>query len=98
MSYPGVRKRVTFYVTDNTQEPPVLADPTTFTITYGPMVGNTTAKAWPVDGEVVHGGTGVFHIDVDGPTSGRWGARGVAAGAVVGAWDVYWSIDPSEFV
>ena len=93
-SYPGARKRLVITVKNETVTPAVLADPTTLTITWGPLGGTTTTKSYPTDGVVVHDSTGTFHIDIDCATAGSYFAHVTSTG-VVGSSLAEWIIDPS---
>ena len=97
MSFPGVRKRVTITVTNETLVPPALADPTALTVEYGPLTSTPTTKPFPADAAIVHDSTGVFHIDIDCPTPGQWGVRAAATSGIVGVSEETWEVDTSNF-
>lgn len=97
MSFPGVRKRVTITVTDETLDPPVLSDPGELEVEYGPVGETPTTKTWPADDEIENDSTGVFHIDIDCPTDGLWAVRAAATSGVIGVDEETWFVKASHF-
>lgn len=96
--YPGARVRVSWTVTDETLDPPALADPTAQTVLYG-YKGDTTPTElqWPDDAAVVHDAEGEFHVDVDCPDVGTVFVDIVATEGLVGATETSWRISRPAF-
>lgn len=92
--YIGGRKRITAkcYAVGTT----TLIDPTNASFIYEAPDGTETTKTYPADVEVVHESTGIFHIDVDCPTAGKWKIRFVASGALVAVSEATWDVVPSN--
>jgi hypothetical protein len=94
--YPGKRARIT--VKDETVDPPALDDPTSLTVRYG-VEGDATpiVKTWPADGEIVHDGAGLFHIEIVCDAPGTWTVRAEASNGLVGVDEDSWYVRPSAF-
>lgn len=95
--YPGARVRVSWTVTDETQDPAELADPDAQEVRYGRIGDDPTVVEWPgVD--IIHDGTGLFHLDIDCPLVGHYAADIESTEGVVGSTQVTWRISKPAFV
>lgn len=95
--FPGARKRVSWTVTDETTDPPALADPDAMTVLYGKRGELPTEKTYPADAEIVHDAEGEFHIDIDCPDLGTYAIDIIATSGVVGATETTWRISRPAF-
>lgn len=93
--YPGARVRVTATFTDPTNDD-TLTDPTEVTFTVETPGEPDQVLVHGTDPEVEHDDDGVFHVDVDCPSPGRYDVRAEGAGALVAVDETSWTITPSR--
>lgn len=60
-------------------------DPTNVTCKYRSPDGTEVTKVFPTDIEIIHDGSGAFHIDVAPGQQGAWKYRFAGTGSAIGA-------------
>lgn len=99
--FAGTRIIARWTVTDETTDPPALADPTTMAVLFG-RVGGTqnppTQLDYPADIEIVRDSVGTFHLEIDCPDPGEWVVDVYPNSGIVGAAEKRWSITKTAFV
>ena len=72
-------------------------DPTVVVFKYKNPAGTITSLTYGVNDEVVKDGTGIYHVDVDGDTSGTWYYRFESTGTAKAGGEEQFEIYESEF-
>lgn len=96
-NYPGCQKLIRWTVTDETVDPPQLADPSLMVLYAGASGATPTVLNYPDDAAIVRDSIGAFHALVTCDRAGEWAAFVKALEGVVASGVIKWDVDSAPF-